>query len=445
MAFGQELSYAVRLPVVGRYFGQFCLLVAALSLPPLLVALFSGEAAVALRYLLVMTALAGFGGLLVRLPRPEHVQMNEALTLAALVFLAIPLVMTIPMQASGMRFVDALFETVSAATTTGLSTLATVEGKSRTFLFARAWMQWYGGLGIVVLSLALVIRPGLTAKRLLTTGPAEEDLVGGTRAHARRVLVVYLILTLAGLLLWVLLGGRPGEGLLYMMAAVSTGGFAPADGSFADLGGWRLAWVASLACFAGALPLALYHTAWRQGWRCWVGDLQVRAMAVAAVLTCLAVALCLFLVGGMEWRQVLVHAPLMAISAQTTAGFSSMPPDQMDAAAKLVMIVVMAIGGGTGSTAGGFKLFRLLILLGLLRRFFLTSNTPQHTYLPARFGGRKIADAEIEDALMVILVYFGVIILSWLPFLAYGHQPLDALFEVVSAIGTVGLSAGISG
>ncbi|NIQ94799.1 MAG: TrkH family potassium uptake protein, partial [Desulfuromonadales bacterium] len=79
--------------------------------------------------------------------------MNEALALAALVFLAIPLVMTIPMQASGMKFIDALFETVSAATTTGLSTLATVEGRSRAFLFARAWMQWYGGLGIVVLSL----------------------------------------------------------------------------------------------------------------------------------------------------------------------------------------------------------------------------------------------------------------------------------------------------
>lgn len=155
-----ELSYAVRPRVLLKYLGQLLLIVAVLTLAPLIFSLLVGEHDLTLRYVIVVGALGVTGLLLNRLPHIPGVQINEAMVLAACIFLLTPLAMSYVLMASGLDFMDALFEAVSAATTTGLSTLTNVENKPLTFLFARSWMQWYGGLGIVVLSLALVLAPG---------------------------------------------------------------------------------------------------------------------------------------------------------------------------------------------------------------------------------------------------------------------------------------------
>lgn len=436
------LFYAVRWRFVSRYLGQFCLIIAALNIVTLAAAVMNSELTIAGSYLGIVIGLGLIGLLLSRAKADDRMQMNEALVLAAAVFLLVPLVAAIPLVVHGISLLDAWFETVSAATTTGLSTRPTVSDIPRTFLFARAWMQWYGGLGIVVLSLALVVRPGMTALRLASM-ETPDDLIGGTRAHARRVLLVYLTLTGIGLLGWLLLGGQPMEGILYILAAISTGGFAPSDNSLADLSGLRLAWVVTLVAFAGAAPLALYHKAIKKNWRKLLENYELRLLLFCGLfMSCL---LGIFLwAQGMTWTETLIHAPLMALSAQTTSGFSSLDPASLGAGSKLVLIMAMAGGGCVGSTAGGFKLLRLLILLGLMYRCLLAMSMPSNAILGQRLGKKQIEPEETQDALMIILMFIAVVFISWLPFLAYGYAPLDALFEVVSATGTVGLSSGIT-
>lgn len=442
---GLELVYAVRLRAIIFYFGKLCLLIAVLTLAPLLVAVFSGERTVAWSYLGVIVLQLTIGLLCNRLAEPKRLQVNEALLLACLVFLWTPLIMTMPLWEAGIPWLDAFFETVSAATTTGLSTLATVEDKPNVFLFARAWMQWYGGLGIVVLSLALVMRPGSSALSLAETAPPDHDLVGGTKAHARRVLIVYGSLTAAGVLCWVVLGGAVWEGILYVLAAVSTGGFAPTDGSLADLPALQFNGLTALLCLSGAVPLALYHAAWRRGWRRFIADIELRALLLAVGLVTVLLGSCLVFSGGMNWRQAAYHAPLMAVSAQTTAGFSSLAPADLDPASQLVLIGAMAVGGDVGSTAGGFKLIRLLILFSLLGRTLKKVSAPASAVIGFRVGDRTQGQDEALDALLLIGLFGTAVLLSWLPFLLYGFEPLPALFEVVSALGTVGLSSGLSG
>ncbi|MEJ2469852.1 MAG: potassium transporter TrkG [Desulfuromonadales bacterium] len=438
----RELFYAIRWRYVARYLGQFCLIIGTLNLLNLLVALFYSEYRIAISYAALVAGLFCVGGVLSRIRTHGRMQMNEAMVIAAAVFLVVPLAAAVPLTTHGMAFLDAWFETVSAATTTGLSTQASVVGIPKTFLFARAWMQWYGGLGIVILSLALIVRPGMTALRLASLD-APDDLVGGTRAHARRVLNVYLLLSGVGLLGWLLLGGPPMTGLLYILSAVSTGGFAPTDNSFADLSGVQLAWLVTLVTLAGALPLALYHRAWKDGWRQLLQNLESRALLVAGLAMSGLLGLILWS-QGMVLSEAAVHAPLMALSAQTTSGFSSLAPGDLDAGSKGVLILAMAMGGSVGSTAGGFKLLRLLILFGLLYRSLMAMSMPANAVITQRLGKRQIEAKEVEDALMIILIFCGVVVLSWLPFLLYGYAPLDALFEVVSATGTVGLSAGVT-
>jgi trk system potassium uptake protein TrkH len=439
-----ELRYAVRLRVVLKYLGQLFLVLAVLTLVPLIFSLGAGEYRITWRYALVVGGLAVSGFFFSRFPSARGVQSNEALVLAALIFLLTPLVMTYVMMASGLNFMDALFEAVSAATTTGLSTLASVENMPASFLFARAWMQWYGGLGIVVLSLALLVEPGLEAKTLALIEEPYDDLVGGTKIHARRVLLVYGFLTGIGLICLWLATGSLFNATLYTLAGVSTGGFAPHDQSLAGLGPWPVQGLVILVSLSGAISLPVYHRAYRQGWRLLPKDLQLRAILICGLIAAALLAICLRFGQQTPWLQVLHHAPLMAFSAQTTTGFSTLSPGQLDNAAKVVLIGAMSIGGGAGSTAGGFKVLRLLILLQMLYFMVMRTSLTPHAVLELRLGGRPLETSVIQRALLIIFLFLIVIGISWFFFVASGYNPLDALFEVVSATGTVGLSTGLS-
>ena len=418
-------------------------MIAALTLMPAAVSLISGQTHITFRYAIVIAAMAGAGGFLGRMYGPREVQVNEALVLVAFMFLFTPLVMSFPMMGSGLPFSDALFEAISAATTTGLSTVTGLESMPETFLFARAWMQWYGGLGIVVFSLALLFRPGTTAKRLAVTEAREEDLVGGTKAHARRVLIVYAVLTGTGILLLLIVGVGFFDALLYTMASVSTGGFAPHDTSLAALDGPGIQSSVILVCLAGAVPLIFYYRLYKKSRRPVSDVLQLRGLLIIGGLVSLLLGFCMVSTQHFGWMQALHHAPILAFSAQTTAGFSSMELSQLPAAAKLVLIMSMAVGGGIGSTAGGFKILRLLMIISLLRVLLRRACVAMHAVVEPRIAGRRMEETEIQEALLLVLLFVAVIIFSWLPFLFMGYHPLDSLFEVVSATGTVGLSAGV--
>jgi trk system potassium uptake protein TrkH len=438
-----ELRYAIRPRVVLKYSGQLGLAFAVLTLIPLGVSIAFGDGIAAARYALVIASLSAAGAALAPREAPPDVQINEGVVVVGVMFLLAPLAIAYPLMSGGMSFADALFEAVSAITTTGLSTRANLAHASPAFVFGRAWMQWVGGLGFVVLSLALVVQPGLVAKGLAATEAYDEDLVGGTRAHARRVLAVYLWLTGIGIVGAWLAGIDPFDAVLYVFSGVSTGGFAPADGSLATLAWPAQVWI-SLLCLAGAIPLTLYYRVFREKKFMAVDLLQLIAVIAAALVTTVLLAATMRLVEGLPWAEVLHHAPLLALSAQSTAGFSTLDPARLDADSKLVLIFSMLLGGAIGSTAGGFKVLRLLVALSVLRLIVLRACLPRHAVIEPRLAGRRLEADEIQEALLLVLLFAAVVALSWLPFLMMGYHAIDALFEVVSATGTVGLSAGVT-
>lgn len=438
------LSYRVRIRVVLRYFGELCLVLSGLTLPPLGVALYFSETRIGVAYALVTVLLAALGVILTRLREPKRVQANEGMVVVALIFLFAPLVMSYPFMAAGFDFADALFENVSGITTTGLSTLVQVEQAPKTLLFARSWMQWYGGLGIVALSLALVVEPGSIAKGLTVTEVERDDLVGGIRTHARRIVLVYGALTLTGTgLLW-LAGMGPFHAIVYSLAAISTGGFAPHHDSLAGLkSDWPQAAVI-LVCLLGAMPLVIYYALYKRTPRSNVNSLQAQALVLSGMGLSILLVLSLWNSTRLPWSQSLYHAFLLGFSAQTTAGFSTMSLTDLPGDSKAVLMLAMAIGGAAGSSAGGFKIIRLLIFFQVLGLAIRKTGLAPHAVAEPRLGGRPLEEAEYRNSLIVIVLFFTVVAFSWLAFLAVGYDALDSLFEVISATGTVGLSTGIT-
>lgn len=439
-----SVSLILRVPVVARYVGELCLSLAVMAGVPGVVALALGETGMGLRFLVVGALLAGLWGWSRRLPPASGLQTNEGLAVVALTFLLAALAAAWPLAGAGLPLIDGLFEAVSAVTTTGLSTVASVEAHGPAFLFARAWLQWYGGLLIVVLALALLVGPGAVARRL--AGDLDpEDLVGSTQIQARRSAAIYFAFSAAGFAALLLVGVDGFDALTHTMTAISTAGFANYDNSLAGLQNTAAEALLSVLCLAGAVSFALHYRIvsgdYDRLWR----DERIRAMLAAILAASALVGMAMMLVDGLGWRDALHHAPMLAISAQTTTGFQTTDPAGLSPAVLLVLIVAMAVGGQAGSTAGGLKMFRVLILLKLLQTHVLRATIGRHAVLTPTVGGNKLEDADFRNAAGAVALFTIAVLAGWFAFLLYGHPPMAALFDVVSAAFTVGLGAGTIG
>lgn len=434
----ETMRYAVRWRVLLKYLGMLGVVLAALNSVPLAVAVLLGEVGVAGRYVVVLVVLLALALPLARMAAPERLQVNEAMAVVALVFVLGSLVMSYPLGAAGDSWLDGWFEAVSGITTTGLSTAASVEDKSRAFLFARAWMQWYGGLGIVILSLALFMHNGVGGRRLMDTEATGETLVSTTRTYAWRIAIVYGALTACAVLGTWLAVGDGFVALAHSLSAVSTGGFSTFDDSLAGLGPGAAAVIMGFS-WLGAVSLPLYYLSWQKGPGVVLQDPELRALIVATAV--LGALLTLWMpAGDGGWLDAL----MLAMSTQSTTGFSTVAIGDLDDVSKLAMTGAMLVGGSVGSSAGGFKLLRLLLLLRLLQLVLARAAAPRHAVIDVRLGGRLVDDADLWRAMLLMVMFMLVVFLSWLAFLIHGYPALDALFEVVSATGTVGLSTGIT-
>ncbi|HRX86344.1 MAG TPA: potassium transporter TrkG, partial [Phycisphaerae bacterium] len=349
-----ELSYAVRPRTVGKYCGDLLCVLAALDAVPALVAFGFDGWTLGIRYAAPVVVMLAAGLLLRRLRPAPRIQVNEALVVTAAGFLLAAAAMVTPFMTAGLPARDALFEAVSGITTTGLSTTASVADKPISFLFTRAYLQWYGGLGIVVLSVALVMRPGAAIRRLAVGEESVTDLAEDTRTHARQVLTVYGSLTAITMLALFLTGIGPLAAITYAFSAVSTGGFSIHDASLAGVAGWVPRTIVLFSALLGAISFTFYYrwlhgTAHRPPWR----DLNVLGLLVAVLLVGAALALCLHYQQGRDWNQAVRQGISLGVSAQTTTGFSTSDVSTFSTAAKAIQMLAMFVGGDIGSTAGG--------------------------------------------------------------------------------------------
>jgi trk system potassium uptake protein TrkH len=435
------LRFAVRPKLIAKYLGQAFLALAVLTLIPACVALLSGASGMAARYLGVIAVFALFGGLTARLRVTPNMQRNEALVITALVFTLASGAMAFPLADENIPFTDALFEAVSGVTTTGLTVLESVADKPVAFLFGRAWLQWMGGLGVLVLVVALLVEPGVAARRLGLEGHL--DIAGGAKTHARRVSLAYLVLTLAAVFGLLAVGSPWIDAVVHGLTAISTGGFSNFDDSLAGIGSPAARAIITLASLAGAISFSWYYLGHYRRASSLVAEPQFRTLLVLCVLSVV------LLFGFMSWAQPdrlvanLSDAVLTGISAQTTTGFASLPLAALDQGSKLTLILAMFVGGELGSTAGGFKVLRVMILLSLLRLLVQRTSLPSSTRVHVTVDDAPLRVGEIELVAALLVAYLGVMLISWAAFLVHGYPALDALFEVVSALATAGLTVGI--
>lgn len=433
------------------YTGLLSLIASLLILSPLaLLIVYPAEMAVAWGFLLPGLVLGVPGLVLWRrlTPRPAiSLTIQEGAVIVVLSwFLAIVAGMVPFLAISGLNLTQALFESTSGWTTAGLSVLD-VGHSSPLVLFYRSVLQLAGGAGLAIIMLSALagpVGPGLT----IAEGRSEQ-LLPHVRRSARLVLTMYTGYVVVGILALAAAGMNWFDAVNHAFASLSTGGFSTRAESIAYWNSPLIEAVTIVLMLLGTLNFLTAYTLFQRKFRAAVRNSEVQQTVIlillGAIILLVGTTAGLYSSLGEDVRVALFNA----VSALSTTGFSTVDYVQWNGLGWLVLILLMFMGGGTGSTAGGIKQYRIHVLLkGLVWEFRRRMLPRSAVTEPGLWRGEQrqfLSDSHLRQVAMFVFLYLVAAFLGAGLIAAYGYPLGDSLFEFTSALGTVGISVGITG
>jgi trk system potassium uptake protein TrkH len=430
--------------------GMILCLVSGIPLIPLILLVpHPEEFSNALFFCLPSACLALVGFLLRRIFKPQTdptLSIQEGGIIVLVSWVAVMIASAWPFAAVlEMGFSRALFESVSGWTTTGL-TVVDVTRAGPMILFWRSLIQWAGGAGLAIIMLSAIVGP--SGVGIPSAEGRSDQLVPQVRQSARLVLIIYSIYALAGTLAYWGAGMSLFDAVNHAFTAVSTGGFSTRPDSIGHWDEVSIEGVTLVLMLLGNLSFVTAWFLWRGRFKVVRKNGEVRLLALLIPLSAAALFFltCRTLYPHID--KAMRAAILETVSALTTTGFSTVGHAEWNSFGILLVIILMVIGGGTCSTAGGIKQFRIHLLFRItlweIRRHLIPKTAV--TELPLWDGDRRIFvdEARLRQTAVFVCIYLGAYLAGVMILCSYGYSLRDSLFEFASALGTVGLSVGVT-
>jgi trk system potassium uptake protein len=386
------------------------------------------------------------GALLVAANRGGPIALNvrQAFVLTNLAWIGLSLVGAMPFLfgVGGITYSDAVFEAVSGLTATGATVLVGLDGMAPGILLWRALLQALGGIGIVLMALAILPFLRVGGMQLFRTESADrqDKIVPRPGQFAAIVISVYGLLMAACAVAYWFAGMAPFDAVLHAFTTVSTAGFGTRDTSFAEFPAACLV-VGMVFMTIGAFPFVVFIRAVRGDagalWR----SSQVRSLVAFLLSVTVALSLWLAAARDMPLHDALLHAGFNVVSIVTTTGYVSLDYQLWGPFAALTFFFLMFVGGCTGSTAGGLKIFRFQLLWALLRRVLHRLTLP-HGVFRLRYEDRPLSEDVIESAVAFVFAYLATVLLLTLALAALGLDYVTSISAAASAVGNVGPGLG---
>lgn len=448
--------------IIAYHSGGIMLVFAAAAALPMAVAAILGE----WQPLGSFTAMVGVASLLAAglrtaRPGPGAVGWRHGMAIVGVVWLVGPAIGAVPLAMSGHygSWLDAFFDAMSGLTTTGLSVIQDGDHLAVSLHVWRHVLQFLGGCGVVVAFLSLY---GLSGAALFHSEARDDRFLPSARSTARFIWKVSLVYAAVGIgALWatgaLFLGFTTWRALFHAFtvftAAYSTGGFAPVSTSIGYYHSMLFEMITVALMALGATNFAFHYQAWHGRRRTLMRNTEIRVYVTILAVTA-GVTLAGLAAAGMygDLGSLLRQGLYQGVSAQTTTGFSTIPSAELArwlGPSFAGIAVAMALGSMASSTGGGVKALRVALTLKTIVGYIRRSILPRQVVIESTYvhgsQERRLEPSVAQGVLAISLLYFGIYILGAGVGYAYGFSLEQALFESISAAGTVGLSTGITG
>ncbi len=366
---------------------------------------------------------------------------KDAFGIVALTWLCLGVFGALPIWAEGAipDPAGALFEAVSGFTTTGATVVADVDGLSRATNLWRCLMHWIGGMGIVVLFVAVFPQLGVGAKQLFKTevpGPISEGLKPRIRDTALALWWIYLGATAlcAGLLWW--FGMSPYDAVCHAFSTLGTGGYSTRSASIGAYGKPAIDWTIVFFMLLAGMNFGLYYGAVRGRWRDLWRNPEIRFYLLFNLALVLAVAWLIVPKHG-DPLQALRRAAFQVTAVTTTTGFMTEDFDVYPDLARYLLFLAMFVGGCTGSTAGGIKAMRVLLLGKLAWRELKTTLQP-HGVFSIRLGRHPIPPTVLSAIAIFTVTYLAIFVVASGLLVAMGMDLDSGMSAAIACLSSIG-------
>ena len=396
--------------------------------------------------------------------RVAHVGGREGFLVIALVWLLAAGAASLPYLLSDEpqleNPIDALFEGMSGFTTTGATVLTDIPALDRSMLMWRQLTIWVGGMGIIVLALAVLPRLRVGGRQLFETespGPDIESLTTTIRDAARRFLYIYFaftVLMIAALSAagWTGLDRKMTfyDAVAHSLATVATGGFSPRARSLEEFGAATQWIVTVFMILAGVNYALMYRALWRRRRGGVFGDEELRLYVAVLVVATTLVLLELVSSDVLSGEAAFRHAVFQVASVTTTTGFASTDFNEWTLLTSVTLTGLMFVGASAGSTSGGPKVVRHLLVGKVLRRELDETVHPE-IVAPVRLNGRVMDERSLQAVIVFVLLYIGLFAVGALLLFVEAArvdlqvEPLTAIAASAATLGNGGPSFGFAG
>lgn len=378
---------------------------------------------------------------------PHEISRREGLLLVTAVWVVAAGLGALPFLFSGAipNYTDAFFETISGFTTTGATIVTNIEGMPQSLLLWRAMTQWLGGMGIIVLGIAVL--PilgvgGMSLYRAEFSGARSEKLKPRVAETALALWRIYVFLSLAQYIALRVAGMDMFEAVCHTFATMATGGFSTRAQSIEGFHSPAIEYVVTFFMFVAGINFIRHYQVLTERrlerfWR----DVEVRTYLVLLGVSILLVMVALLATSEMAGEEAFRAASFQVVSIMTTTGFSSVDFGQWVPFSCFVLLSLMFIGGCTGSTAGGLKVSRLVLLTKVVGREFKRVIERRGVF-SIRMEGRAVSEATVDGLLNLVFLVFLMIFGASLVVTATGADLVTSISAVVSCMFNVGPGLG---
>ena len=442
-----------------HYTGFMCIFIGLLMLTPIVVALIYGEYKYILPFVYSSLISIVFGVILFRIfNKEEELTLRGAMIFSTGIWLVACAFSALPFYFSGdLTYLEGYFEAMSGYTTTGFSMYVNLNAAAYTMDFWRGFMQWLGGVGIIVMALTILSSPNVNIMRLYAAEGRDERILPSIRHTTRAILYIYVLYTIIGIILFKLAGMPLFDSVFYTFSALSTGGFAMQNASLAFYNSIWIEIVAMIIMVIGATNFALHYTILpapfgRGKWKEYFKDIETKVSWPLLIIGTILVGVFLYNTPyyGHNFLLSLRLSVFQVISALTTTGLqtSSGPEitNQYAGMGIFVLTVLMIIGAGSCSTGGGIKWIRIGTLVKDVWWEIKSYLLPQSARISKKI--HHIQDITVDNEIarltgLFVFIFLSVYIVSVIITLFYYQNVSQVLFEVASAISNVGLTSSL--
>jgi len=418
---------------------------------PLLVGLYYQDQSVA--PLLKSTGITVLAGLILylifRKEKVEIISQREGMAIVAVGWTTVGLFGALPFYLGDgyFTFVDAVFESVSGFTTTGASVLSNIEAVSKGLLFWRSFIQWLGGMGIIVLSLAILPFLGVGGMQLYKAevpSPVPDKLKPRIRDTAMILWKVYALISLAQCLVLMLGGMSLYDALCHTFTTMPTGGFSTKNNSIAYYDSLFFDCVFILFMLMAGINFSLHYQMLRGKplvlWR----DSECRFFLGAVVLLIFVVSFDIFGSVYETIGQALRYSAFQIVSIITTTGYATADYETWPAMAQLILLLCMVLGASAGSTGGGVKCLRVMLCFKYCHRELFYLIHP-HAVTQIKIGGKPVPDDVMRSILGFLALYMGLFATCSVILASMGVDFVTSFGAVAATIGNIGPGFGMVG